>query len=55
MFLDVFSSITYIGKTGLILKTSLRSLDTKGDFPNGTLHTGFIMLDKAESAEFIEL
>ena len=37
------------------IKTSLRSLDTKGDFPNGTLHTGFIMLDKAESAEFIEL
>ena len=37
------------------IKNPLRSLHTKGDFPNGTLHTGFIMLDKAERAELTEL
>ena len=33
---------TYRGKAGLILKTPLRSLHTKRDFPNGTLHTCFL-------------
>ena len=47
--------VTHLDKAGLILKTPLRSLHTKGDFPNGTLHTGFIMLDKAERAELTEL
>ena len=47
--------VTYLGKAGLILKTPLKSLHTKGDFLNGTLHTGFIMLDKAERAELTEL
>ena len=37
------------------IKTLLRNLHTKGDFPNGTLPTGFIMLDKAERAELTEL
>ena len=46
--------VTYLGKAGLTL-TPLRSLHTKGDFPNGTLQTGFIMLDKAEGAELTEL
>ena len=30
-------------------------MHTKGDFPNGTLHTDFIMLDKAERVELTEL
>ena len=30
-------------------------MHTKGDFPNGTLHNGFIMLDKPERAELTEL
>ena len=47
--------VTYLGKAGLILKSPLRSLHTKGDFPNGTVHNGFIMLDKAERAELTEL
>ena len=47
--------VTYLGKAGLILKTPLRNLHTKGDFPNGTLQTGFIILDKAECAELTEL
>ena len=47
--------VIYFGKGDLILKTPLRRLRTKGDFPNGTLHTGFIMLDKAERAEFTKL
>ena len=37
------------------IKNPLRSLHTKGDFPNGTLQTGFIMLDKDERAELTEL
>ena len=48
-------SSNIFGKGDLILKTPLRSLRTKGDFPNGILHTGFIMLDKAERAEFTKL
>ena len=47
--------VTYPGKTGLKLKTPLKSLHTKGDFPNGTLQTGFLMLDKAECAELTEI
>ena len=47
--------VTYPGKTGLTLKTPLKSLHTKGDFPNGTLQTGFLMLDKAECAELTEI
>ena len=47
--------VTYLGKAGLTLKTPLRSLHTKDDFPNGALHTGFIMLDNAERAELTEL
>ena len=46
--------VIYLGKASLILKTPLRSLHAKGDFPNGTLRTGFIMLDKAERAELTE-
>ena len=45
---------TYLRKADLILKAPLRSLHTKGDFPNATLQTGFIMLDKAERAELTE-
>ena len=48
--LVTFQVITYLGKAYLILKTSLRSLHAKGDSPTGTLHTGFIMLFKAERA-----
>ena len=47
--------VAYLGKAGLILKTPLRSLHTKSDFPNGALQAGFIMLDKAECAELTEL
>ena len=47
--------VTYLGKAGLILKIPLRNLHTKRDFPNGTLQTGFIMLDKAQRAELTEL
>ena len=47
--------VTYLGKAVLILKTPLRSRHTKGDFPNGTLHAGFIMLDNAEREELTEL
>ena len=36
------------------IKNHLRSLHTKGDFPNGALQTGF-MFDKAERAELTEL
>ena len=47
--------VIYLGKAGLILKTPVRNLHTKGDFPNERLQTGFIMLDKTERAEFTEL
>ena len=47
--------VTYLSKPCLILKTPLRCMHTKGDFPNGTLHNGFIMLDKPERAELTEL
>ena len=47
--------VTYLGKAGLILKASFRSLHTKGDFLNGTLQAGFIMLGKAERAELTKL
>ena len=47
--------VTYLGKACLILKTPFRSLNTKGDFPNRTLQTRLIMLDKAEGAELTEL
>ena len=47
--------VTYHGKAGLILKSSLRSLRTKDDFPNGTLRAGFVMFEKAERAELTEL
>ena len=53
--LVTFQVVTYLGKAGLILKTPLRSPHTKGDFPNGTLNTGFKMLDNAERAELTEL
>ena len=53
--IKVKNLVTYLGKAGLILKTPLRSLHTKGDFPNGTLHTGFLMLDNAERAKLTEL
>ena len=46
---------TYFGRASLILKVPLRSLHTKGDFPNGTLHTGSMRVNKAERAEFTEL
>ena len=47
--------VTYLVKTNLILKIPFRSLHTKRDFPNVTLQTDFIMLDKAERAELTEL
>ena len=47
--------VTYLDKADLIFKTPLRSLHNKGDFPNGTLHTSFIMLDKGERAGWTEL
>ena len=53
--LVTFQVVTYLGKSGLILKTPLRSLHSSGDFPNGTLDTGFILLDKAESEGFTNL
>ena len=38
--------VTYLDNAGLILKTPLRKLHTKGDFTNGTLRTRLIMLTK---------
>ena len=43
------------GKASLILKTTLSSLYINGCFPNRTLHTGSIILDKVERAESTEL
>ena len=45
----------FLRKASLILKTLLGSQHIKDDLPNGTLHTGFIMIDKAEPAELTEL
>ena len=47
--------VTYLGKDGLISNNPFRSLHTKVDFPNGTLHTGSIMLVITEHAELAEL
>ena len=47
--------VIYLAKDGAVLKNPLRSLHTKGDFLNETLHTGLIMLDKAEPEELTEV
>ena len=46
---------TFLSKASLILKALLGSQHIKDDLPNGTWHTGFIMIDKAEPAELTEL
>ena len=44
--LTISQVVTYLVKAGLISKTLFRSVHTKGNFPNGLLHTDFIMLDR---------
>ena len=50
-----FQVVTYRGKAGLILKTPLKNLLTKGSFPKGMPWSGFIREDNADLAEFTAL
>ena len=46
--------VIYLQKGDLGLKIPLRSLFASADFPNGKVHTGFILLDKTERVELTE-